>query len=91
MPIERALAPVYRSLLRARATKLGVLRPAEGNPGASGVAFEPTLCVTPFPASADEVGRLFRAYVGEIPVSAFRFICTRPELLGLFGQSALEP
>ena len=68
-----------------------MLRAAEGNPGAGGAAFDATLRVIPFPASAVEVGRLFRACVGEIPVSVICAICARPELLDLRGHSALEP
>ena len=63
VPTERVLGPVPRLPLRARASQLGAIPAAEGNPGAAGVASETTLRVIPSPVSAGEVERLSRAYV----------------------------
>ena len=54
----------------------------EIGPGANCVALETALELTPFPASAGELGSLLRAYVGEIPDAVIRAIALRPGLLG---------
>ena len=78
--------PAYRLFLRARAMQLGVIYGIEGDPGAAGVVSENTPRVIPSPVSAEEVERLLRAYVGEVPVSVLRAICARLDLLKLPGH-----
>ena len=91
LPIERALGPVCRLLLRACARKLAVIPAAEENPDTAGVAFETALRGIPLPVSAEEVGRLLRAYVEEVPVSVIGVICARSELSDKPGPSTSEP
>ena len=52
-PTGRAIGPTYRLLLRARASQVGAIPAAWGNPGAAGGAFETTLRVIPLPVSAE--------------------------------------
>ena len=90
LPIEHALGPVCRLLLRACARKFGVILAAEGNPDTGVVVVETALRRIPLPVSAEEDGRLSRAYVHEVPVSVFRAICARSELSDKSGPSTLE-
>ena len=86
-PIERALGPAYRLLLRALRTDPS----AENGPGHTRVASKTASQVIPLPLSAEELDSLLRAYVAEIPDGVIRAINVRPEPLGNAGPEIAEP
>ena len=101
VPIERALGPAYRLILRDRANRPHAVPTTEGDPdaprAASEVARVASACdpdhmvrVTPLPVSAQEAERLFRLCTGEIPDSVIRAISACPESLNFSGPSVLE-
>ena len=86
--IERAREPVYRLLLRERASAPRQDPGAEIGPGATRVALETALGP---PASAEEMDSMLRSYVVGIPDAVIRAINLRPELLGPPGPGVVEP
>ena len=91
VPIERASRPVSRLVLRGRPSCLRAAPSAGGGPDITSVVSGAALQVIPLPVSAEDVGRLLRTYVAEVPDSVIRGTDMRPELLDITGSAAVEP
>ena len=91
VPVERALGPAYRLLLRERASALRIPPSAKGDPVPTRVASETALQASPLPAYAEEADSLLRAYVAGIPGAVPRAVDVRPELFGYAGPAVIEP
>ena len=91
VPIERALALVYRLVLRGREPAACQDHGVEIGPWAPRVALETALKAILLPASAEEMGSLWRAYAVEISDTVIRVIALRLELLGHAGPGVVEP
>ena len=87
-PVERALAPAYRFLLRSRGAKLRVEAAPDPRP-AHRMAFDTVSKTSDLGATPAQLENVLRAYVEDIPPNVALTIVQRNELVGEAGQ--LEP
>ena len=87
-PVERALAPIYRFLIRARGSLL-LGESAPGRADAQAMAFETVSSSRRLGAPPTEFESVLRAYVDDIPASVAPTFAQRDDLIGLSGR--LEP